>query len=72
MYQNVSETGQQSMCSECDGQGYVIKECPRCGGGGDDPFFTCMSVPCVDCGGERQLFFLCSHIQRYSQFPIAH
>ena len=50
------------VCSECGGEGYVVRPCHRCDGSGEDPFFTVMSVPCIDCGGARQLFYLCSHV----------
>jgi hypothetical protein len=68
MYRYGEDMSSESECHECGGEGYLVRPCPRCDGTGVDPFFTCMSVPCVDCGGARHLYFLCFHILSYAGY----
>ena len=69
MHRAGDDMSSQAACIECGGQGYVARACHRCEGSGYDPFFRCMSVPCVECGGARRLFYLCSHVLEYATDP---
>jgi len=57
----------KSLCQQCKGNGYVIKTCARCNGSGHDPFFSCLSGPCIECKGMGHHYYICSHLHQYDR-----
>ena len=65
MNESTRNSKSKFLCQYCKGNGYVVKTCSRCNGSGQDPFFSCLSGPCIECKGMGHHYYVCSHLHQY-------